>query len=74
MTKALLLLVLLALMPSAFAQLPDLYKSVDRILWVVKDLENRGQSPCFPFNGLRPGTQESLPPLDMRYVTRSGIE
>lgn len=39
MTKALLTLVLLALAPSAFAQLPDLYKSVDRILWVVKDLD-----------------------------------
>jgi methylmalonyl-CoA/ethylmalonyl-CoA epimerase len=39
MTKALLTLVLLALIPSAFAQLPDLYKSVDRILWVVKDLD-----------------------------------
>jgi catechol 2,3-dioxygenase-like lactoylglutathione lyase family enzyme len=30
---------LLALLPSAQAQLPDMYRSVGRILWVVKDLD-----------------------------------
>jgi len=39
MTKTLLATLVLALLPSAFAQLPDMYKSVDRILWVVKDLD-----------------------------------
>ena len=39
MRKALFIILTFAISQSAFAQLPDFYKKVSRVTWIVKDLD-----------------------------------